>query len=666
MFLPDLVGKQLNEFKVLERIGRGGMATVYRAHQSTMNRDVALKVIPLDDPVEQSDDFRRRFAQEASVIAALEHIHILPVYSYGIQDNIAYLSMRLLRGGSLSQLMKKERLPVERAVEIFTQIAQGLAYAHSKGVIHRDLKPTNILLDEVGHAYLTDFGLAKMVESDQQMTKSGNIVGTPAYMSPEQLRGDPLDHRSDIYSLGIILYEMVAGRQPFESESSDIVTLIYKHLEKPPTPPSVYNPDIPAEIEAIILRALSKSPSDRFESAGMMAKQLREAVGAKSSTGPFPAPNIHHQTTIQRRREQRRRAGVFGLMAAVVFALTLAGSALVLPRLNPQNQATPTIAATATFAPLNVLVDQVTNLARIVPTESEIEIAQRRLGEDGFIAVMACNQTSEYHASLTRETIDFLGDYGLRGRVYDANTDAYEQLTLLQRAQTEGAAGFIICPLDWSLLDPTMQRLDERDYPIIIPYGNNGDSYGAVVIETNNYLLGRMPGETAGQIIRTELGGQANVVVLGYPGHEERSNGLKEGMLAIAPNAEIVAEETGATREFGRESIEKLIEDGVEFNVILSMNDAGSFGAIEALEDADVEPESVIIVSVDAEQLALRYISEGYFMRGSVEVARTDFARGSVDAMVKMLSGSPIGQKVILQPGEVVTKEVIERRSSTP
>src|SRR5262249_46878997 len=162
---------------------------------------VALKVIRLDEGQGQHEDFRRRFAHEAEVIAKLEHIHILPIYAYGISNEMAYLAMRWLKGGTLSQTMRQGKLTLEHAADIFTQVAKGLAYAHSQGVIHRDLKPSNIMLDDTGNAYLTDFGLAKLVESSGEITKTGNIVGTPAYMSPEQLRGDTLDYRCDIYSL---------------------------------------------------------------------------------------------------------------------------------------------------------------------------------------------------------------------------------------------------------------------------------------------------------------------------------------------------------------------------------------------------------------------------------------------------------------------------------
>ena len=290
MHTDQLMGKQVNAFTVQERIGKGGMASVYRAHQPSVDRSVALKIITLDPNLGERDEFRARFELEARMIAALEHIHVLPIYDYGIVNNeIAYIAMRLLRGGTLADLLTMARLRLDRAADIFTQIARGLNYAHSKGVIHRDLKPSNILFDDSGNAYLTDFGLAKMVENSLHLTKSGNIVGTPAYMSPEQLRGDAIDYRADIYSMGCILYHMLVGHPPFEASESNVVSVIYQHLEKAPLPPSTLNPDVPPEVEQVVLTALQKDPNDRFAHADAMADALNEALGRKLSTVSFPA-----------------------------------------------------------------------------------------------------------------------------------------------------------------------------------------------------------------------------------------------------------------------------------------------------------------------------------------------------------------------------------------
>lgn len=275
-----LIGRQINNFIVRGQLGQGGMASVYLAYQPSVNREVALKIISISSTPSERDEFRLRFAQEAQVIASLEHAHILPVYDYGIYENeIAYIAMRLLRGGTLSDLLVDEPLPLDRTAEIFSQIALGLSYAHRKGIIHRDLKPSNILFDDSGFAYLSDFGLAKMVENSLGLTKSDAIVGTPMYMSPEQLRGTPLDARSDIYSLGCVLYHMLVGHQPFADSATGIVSIIYQQLEKEPTPPREVNPNVPPAVEQVVLRALRKNRDERFPSAEEMAAALNQALG---------------------------------------------------------------------------------------------------------------------------------------------------------------------------------------------------------------------------------------------------------------------------------------------------------------------------------------------------------------------------------------------------
>ncbi|HVU10776.1 MAG TPA: serine/threonine-protein kinase, partial [Phototrophicaceae bacterium] len=315
--LPRWVGRRVDDFVIEDRIGRGGMATVFRAHQISVNRYVALKVIDLSLNQEEREEFRTRFEQEAAVVALLEHIHILPVYAYGVVENeFTYLAMRLLRGGSLADLLRKGPLPQARAVEIFSQVGRGLEYAHRKGVIHRDLKPSNILLDDAGNAYLSDFGLAKMLGSTLNLTKSGNLVGTPAYVSPEQVRGEPADARSDIYSMGILLYHMFVGRPPFELSETGIAALLYKHVEEPPPPPRLFNPEVTPQVEAVILRALDKDPTLRYQSAEAMVNELNAALGRKTRDRSFITLR-----TPERLRKMRRNRAV--LLRRVIFAVIL-------------------------------------------------------------------------------------------------------------------------------------------------------------------------------------------------------------------------------------------------------------------------------------------------------------------------------------------------------
>jgi serine/threonine-protein kinase len=279
MVKPTLEGHQLGNFIIEDLIGEGGMGSVYRARQPAMQRDVALKVIHLDMPQVDSERFQERFTREAELIAGLEHIHIVPVFDYGLADHLAYLAMRLMTGGTLADLIQGQPLSLERAVEVTGQITQALTYAHAKGVIHSDLKPANIMLDDSGNVQLTDFGLAKMI-SGRQDASYDHISGTPAYMAPEQLRGEITDQRADVYSLGLIVYLMLTGTRPFDAPSSEIVTVIYQHLHLQPEPPRKFNPAVPPAVERVVMRALEKQPQDRQASAAEFMAELNAAMAS--------------------------------------------------------------------------------------------------------------------------------------------------------------------------------------------------------------------------------------------------------------------------------------------------------------------------------------------------------------------------------------------------
>ncbi len=552
MYTDQLMGKQVDAFTVLERIGKGGMASVYRAHQPSVNRSVALKIITLDPSMGERDEFRSRFALEAQMIAALEHIHILPIYDYGIVNNeIAYIAMRLLRGGTLADLLANGPLEIERAADIFTQLARGLNYAHSKGVIHRDLKPSNIMFDDEGNAYLTDFGLAKMVESSMHITKSGNIVGTPAYMSPEQLRGDVLDYRSDIYSAGCILYHMLVGHPPFEASESNVVSVIYQHLEKDPTPPTELNPDIPPGVEQVVLRALEKDPDDRFDTAEEMADALNEALGRRPSTISHPAARPEHGLALPHRHSTarlRRRRRAYAALGASLLLLALVLVVTLVPRLSPPHVGAPT-----------VLDGQTSGATESVPTDDEIASAQARLGSNGFIAYITCNQTSQYHAATAREIGDIASQYGLESRIYDSDNKKDVEVSQIERARADGATGLIVCPLDIEALTDTLTSVQQAKMPLVMMTADS-DNFGGVLIAGDDYLIGREAGRAAGQIIQDEMNGEANVLILDYPDLSylvTRANGLEDGVLQVAPKAHIVGRALGATSDNAQKSVEQ-------------------------------------------------------------------------------------------------------------
>lgn len=293
------IGKRMGSYDVVELIGKGGMASVYRGHQPSMNRSVAIKIMAQQFSSDAS--FVARFKNEAHLIAQLEHAHILPVFDFGEQDGVLYIVMRYLSAGTLGDRIPENGMEIKDAVRLFRQLASALDYAHKRGVIHRDMKPGNVLVDDQGNAFLTDFGIAKSLESETNLTGTGGVVGTPTYMSPEQGLGEPLDGRSDIYALGVILFEMLTGRAPFTADNPMAVML--KHINDAPPAPSTFNPRITEAVEAVINRSLAKDRNQRYATAGDMADAFEEAyrtgsvpVQAAAFTSPEATLKVKAQT----------------------------------------------------------------------------------------------------------------------------------------------------------------------------------------------------------------------------------------------------------------------------------------------------------------------------------------------------------------------------------
>ena len=298
-----MAAQTFGKYIVTRRLGRGGMAEVYLARDPVLERNVAIKVIY--PHLSADPGFDERFCREAKVVASLRHAHIVQLYDFDVLNDQPFMVLEYLSGGTLKDRLaalhkQGKMMSLAEIARILDPLANALDYAHARGAVHRDVKPANILFTANGEPVLTDFGISKLLGESAQISASGSVIGSPAYMSPEQAASKPVDARSDQYSLGIVLYEVATGRVPFQGDSPTAVLL--QHLNDPPPPPRQFNASIPEQVQGVILKALAKSPSARFASTGELARALGAALrgeepAAKSvvSTG---APTVLERPSV--------------------------------------------------------------------------------------------------------------------------------------------------------------------------------------------------------------------------------------------------------------------------------------------------------------------------------------------------------------------------------
>src|SRR5829696_8992844 len=338
---PDTVVDE--RYKVLNRIGSGGMADVYCAEDLQLGRRVALKL--LYRRFAEDEEFVERFRREASSAAGLQHPHVVAVFDRGEFDGTYYIAMEFLEGRSLKQVVRQEgALDPDRAIDLVSQILKAARFAHRRGIVHRDIKPHNVIVDDEGRAKVTDFGIARAGASD--MTETGSIMGTAQYLSPEQAQGHPVDARSDLYSIGVVLYELLTGRVPFDAESA--VTIALKQVSEEPVPPSHYNPAVSDQLEDVVMRALQKDPAYRFADAEEFIVALEQARGIAPGTGEYTRiaphtgtyPGLPAPVAELERADRRNLRWLWWLLALLALAGIAVGAYLLLV---PEKVAVPKV-----------------------------------------------------------------------------------------------------------------------------------------------------------------------------------------------------------------------------------------------------------------------------------------------------------------------------------
>jgi len=456
----ELSLKQLGEFRIIRPLGRGGMAEVYLAEQTSLHRPVAIKVLRAELLTDQT--IVKRFEQEAQAAAGLLHPNIVQVYAFGQQDGIHYIAQEYVQGLNLRQFLNRKGPPeLLVAYHVMRQIAAALAVAGDAGIVHRDIKPENILITRKGEAKVTDFGLAQLAVSEQrvQLTQVGVTMGTPLYMSPEQINGDPVDHRSDIYSFGVTCYRMLSGRPPFRGETS--LTLAMQHLTKTPEPLGSLRSDLPPIMGEIVHKMMARFPADRYQHAREITQDLKR-VARILKEDPQAAGRAKPAKTVFAKLPRSWREAFFlwsparhATMLAVAAVAVACGSAALGWWLRPGN-------------PLDVPATKQEQVPKLHSAKEQFERARNGLqsDEDAWRAVLNYFPDDRTYAPEAKERLAVLY---LKSRRLDEAKKLFDDLASIGRenpnAQAAGIAGkAVISSLQGNYLES--QRLivyDLRD-----------------------------------------------------------------------------------------------------------------------------------------------------------------------------------------------------------
>lgn len=366
---PEKIGR----YQIKSELGRGGFATVYLAYDPLFEREVAIKFLP-PELIHADPQFRARFERETKIIAQLEHPAIVPVYDVGEENHQPYFVMRNMGGGSLSEKIRTKTYTIQEAVKLLEQIAPGLDEAHSKGIVHRDLKPANILFTSNGLPLISDFGIAKFSQGEGSNVTGSAIIGTPAYMAPEQASGEGVDGRTDIYALGVILYEMVTGKQPYQADTP--LGLAIKHVTEPVPRILEANPNLPVWMEKVISTSMAKNKDDRFSTAVELVETIKAFLRGES---PAATVRVSSKTTVTKKKEEpnKKRSPIFMALGLLVLGVIVLGGGYyffgndLLSLVNESATPVNTSAPVSTLTP--VVIEITATSGVIVPPTATLE-----------------------------------------------------------------------------------------------------------------------------------------------------------------------------------------------------------------------------------------------------------------------------------------------------
>jgi ABC-type sugar transport system substrate-binding protein len=631
VFHVNLAGQRIGDFELQERIGRGGMAVVYRAQHVQTGRVVALKLVDLEVASEQRDEFERRFAQEVGIIAGLEHLHIVPIYGFGMTANrYAWMAMRLVSGGTLADRLAHGPLSPDDAVRLFLPVARALGHAHARGVIHRDIKPGNVLLDEAGNPFLSDFGLATFSQFGTKITRTDTLVGTPTYVSPELVQGQAATPRSDVYSLGVLPYHLLAGRPPFEIAAGNVMSVLASHVNQPPPSLASLNPAVSPALEAVVLRALAKHPAERYDTADTLADALAAPTGNDEA----------HPTRLR----QRIPAWAV-LVSALAFLLVAAALAIFL-----------------FTRPPHIQMGEIGTADTLSLSAFDVLRARVRLSRsDGYIALLPCTLETSSHRERA-ETITALAERdGLPLRLLDAGMDAEAQIALVEQAIADGAQAFIICPLNLDRLRPLLDAIVADGRALAFSASTNYP--GGTKLDAQNYEIGYSLGLSISLYVNRTQGGRGSVLPaapLMLSGEMERLRGAQQALAEYAPGVSWLDVLDLSTMDATAAELEaRLADDGDIPSVILTVGDQVTYRLVEGLEAAGIAQDATAIFSINAEERVTGYIREGRYVYGSMALDHREGAELIYCTIVHQLAGTSTPEFVQFGPALLVTMSTL-------